>query len=97
MLMISSFCGTMQLHGHVVCLFAPPLHPDEQVSVARLHLPTAGVVREKVGDILVLGEAGAQILVDPDLVEHFEVRMNDCSLTYKSHLSRSNLCTSQPI
>ena len=32
----------------------------------------AGVVRDKVGDILVQGETGAQILVDPELVEHFE-------------------------
>jgi hypothetical protein len=37
-------------------------------------LPT-GVVREKVGDILVQGERGAQVLVCPELVEHFEVRL----------------------
>lgn len=31
-----------------------------------------GVVRDKVGDILVQGEMGAQVLVDAELVEHFE-------------------------
>lgn len=38
------------------------------------HVP-AGVVRERVGDILVQGESGAQILVDPELVEHFEATL----------------------
>jgi hypothetical protein len=37
-----------------------------------MHLLTTGVVRGKVGDILVQGESGAQILVDMELVEHFE-------------------------
>lgn len=36
---------------------------------------TSGVVRERVGDILVQGEAGAQILVDPQMVEHFEATL----------------------
>lgn len=31
----------------------------------------AGIVREKVGDVLIQGESGAQILVDPELMEHF--------------------------
>ncbi len=35
----------------------------------------AGVVRDKVGDILVQGEQGAQVLVDLELVEHFEVSL----------------------
>lgn len=39
-----------------------------------LSLPS-GVVRDKVGDILVQGEAGAQVLVDPELVEHFEMSL----------------------
>ncbi|KAF8069439.1 Hnrnph2 [Scenedesmus sp. PABB004] len=34
-----------------------------------------GVVRDRVGDILVQGESGAQILVDPELVEHFEAAL----------------------
>jgi RNA-binding protein YlmH len=33
------------------------------------------VDRDRVGDILVQGEAGAQILVDPELVEHFEASL----------------------
>ncbi len=33
------------------------------------------MVRERVGDILVQGEAGAQILVDPELLEHFEMSL----------------------
>ncbi|HEY9837113.1 MAG TPA: YlmH/Sll1252 family protein, partial [Vampirovibrionales bacterium] len=32
-----------------------------------------GIVREKVGDIIVLGERGAQAIVSPDLVEFFEM------------------------
>lgn len=34
-----------------------------------------GVVRQKVGDIIVLGERGAQILVVPELVEFLEVNL----------------------
>ncbi len=40
-----------------------------------LSSPPPGVVRDKVGDILVQGEAGAQVLVDPELVEHFEMSL----------------------
>ena len=36
---------------------------------------SAGVVRDRVGDVLVQGEAGAQILVDPELVEHFTITL----------------------
>ncbi|AFZ47113.1 photosystem II S4 domain protein [Cyanobacterium stanieri PCC 7202] len=32
----------------------------------------AGVVREKVGDIIVLGERGAQVVVNPEMVDFFE-------------------------
>ncbi|MBE9223382.1 photosystem II S4 domain protein [Cyanobacterium stanieri LEGE 03274] len=32
----------------------------------------AGVVREKVGDIIVLGERGAQVVVTPEMVDFFE-------------------------
>ncbi|MBD2577911.1 photosystem II S4 domain protein [Oscillatoria sp. FACHB-1406] len=35
-----------------------------------------GVVREKVGDILVLGERGAQAIVVPELVEFLETNLN---------------------
>ncbi|MCT7984094.1 photosystem II S4 domain protein [Laspinema sp. A4] len=34
-----------------------------------------GIVREKVGDIIVLGERGAQAIVSPDLVEFFEMSL----------------------
>jgi len=30
----------------------------------------AGITREKVGDILLQGERGAQVLVDPELVDY---------------------------
>lgn len=35
-----------------------------------------GLVREKVGDILVLGERGAQAIVVPELVEFLEISLN---------------------
>jgi photosystem II S4 domain protein len=35
-----------------------------------------GIVREKVGDILVLGERGAQAIVVPELVEFLEMSLN---------------------
>ncbi|MGK7911887.1 MAG: photosystem II S4 domain protein [Synechococcus sp.] len=34
-----------------------------------------GIVREKVGDILLLGEQGAQFLVEPQLVPHLEMNL----------------------
>ncbi|KAK9829375.1 hypothetical protein WJX72_005464 [[Myrmecia] bisecta] len=34
-----------------------------------------GITRQKVGDIIVQGETGAEILVDPDLVEHLEMSL----------------------
>ncbi len=55
--------------------FSPAAHLSQSKWCHNRHslMVRSGVVREKVGDILVMGEAGAQILVDPDLVEHFEV------------------------
>lgn len=35
-----------------------------------------GLVREKTGDIIVLGERGAQVIVVPDLVEFLETQLN---------------------
>jgi photosystem II S4 domain protein len=35
-----------------------------------------GIVREKVGDIIVLGERGAQAIVVPELVEFLELHLN---------------------
>jgi photosystem II S4 domain protein len=51
-------------------LFDPATHRDFLGSVLG-----TGVVREKVGDILVLGERGAQAIVVPDLVEFFQQNM----------------------
>lgn len=34
-----------------------------------------GIVRDKVGDILVMGEQGAQVLVVPELVPHLEMNL----------------------
>lgn len=39
-----------------------------------------GVVRGKVGDILVQGETGAQIIVDAELLEHFEMALTQVSV-----------------
>ncbi|GLI58845.1 hypothetical protein VaNZ11_000611 [Volvox africanus] len=51
-------------------MFDPAKHPDFLGAIIG-----TGVVREKIGDILVQGESGAQILVDPELVEHFEMSL----------------------
>jgi photosystem II S4 domain protein len=48
-------------------LFDPATHRDFLGAILG-----TGVVREKVGDILVLGERGAQVLVVPELVEFFQ-------------------------
>jgi RNA-binding protein YlmH len=32
-------------------------------------------VRDRIGDILVQGEGGAQVLVDAELAEHFEAEL----------------------
>ena len=34
-----------------------------------------GIVREKVGDILLMGEQGAQVLIAPQLVSHLEMNL----------------------
>jgi photosystem II S4 domain protein len=48
-------------------LFDPATHPDFLGAILG-----TGIVREKVGDILVLGERGAQVIVVPELVEFFQ-------------------------
>ncbi|KXZ55839.1 hypothetical protein GPECTOR_2g1390 [Gonium pectorale] len=60
--------AALQVKGNF--MFDPAKHPDFLGAILG-----TGVVREKVGDILVQGEAGAQILVDPELVEHFEMSL----------------------
>ncbi|GLC43905.1 hypothetical protein PLESTB_000921600 [Pleodorina starrii] len=60
--------AALQVKGNF--MFDPAKHPDFLGAILG-----TGVVREKVGDILVQGETGAQILVDPELVEHFEMSL----------------------
>lgn len=52
-------------------LFDPANHRDFLGAILG-----TGVVRQKVGDIIVLGERGAQILVVPELVQFLEVNLN---------------------
>lgn len=51
-------------------LFDTASHPDFLGSML-----ATGLVREKTGDILVLGERGAQVLVVPELVEFLELNL----------------------
>ncbi|KAG2498318.1 hypothetical protein HYH03_003578 [Edaphochlamys debaryana] len=60
--------AALQVKGNF--MFDPARHPDFLGAILG-----TGVVRERVGDILVQGEAGAQILVDPELLDHFEMAL----------------------
>ncbi|MBD0267130.1 MAG: photosystem II S4 domain protein [Cyanobacteria bacterium Co-bin8] len=51
-------------------LFDPASHRDFLGS-----LLGTGLVRDKIGDILVMGERGAQAIVDPELVEFLELNL----------------------
>ncbi|MGL5878734.1 MAG: photosystem II S4 domain protein, partial [Xenococcaceae cyanobacterium] len=51
-------------------LFDPASHRDFLGAILG-----TGIVREKVGDILVLGERGAQVLVLPEMVEFLEISL----------------------
>ena len=51
-------------------MFDPAKHPDFLGAILG-----TGVVRGKVGDVLVQGESGAQVLCDPELVDHFEMAL----------------------
>jgi len=51
-------------------LFDPATHRDFLGAVLG-----TGIVREKVGDIIVLGERGAQVIVVPELVEFLELNL----------------------
>mmetsp|Transcript_23122 Transcript_23122/g.59237 ORF Transcript_23122/g.59237 Transcript_23122/m.59237 type:complete len:162 (+) Transcript_23122:717-1202(+) len=48
-------------------MFDVPSHPDFLGSILG-----TGITREKVGDIILLGDQGAQFLTAPELVSHFE-------------------------
>jgi photosystem II S4 domain protein len=51
-------------------LFDPATHRDFLGAILG-----TGVVREKIGDIIVLGERGAQVLVVPEMVEFLETHL----------------------
>ncbi|GFR46861.1 hypothetical protein Agub_g8502 [Astrephomene gubernaculifera] len=57
--------AALQIKGNF--MFDPAKHPDFLGA-----LLGTGIVRERVGDVLVQGEVGAQALVDPELLEHLE-------------------------
>jgi photosystem II S4 domain protein len=62
-------------------LFDPASHRDFLGA-----LLGAGVVRDKVGDILVAGERGAQAIVVPELAEFLELNLNQVrSVPVKTH------------
>jgi len=52
-------------------LFDPPTHRDFLGAMLG-----CGLVREKTGDIIVLGERGAQVIVVPEMVEFLETQLN---------------------
>ncbi|KAL6757693.1 hypothetical protein V8C86DRAFT_2616727 [Haematococcus lacustris] len=60
--------AAIQVRGNF--MFDAAKHPDFLGAVLG-----TGVQRERVGDILVQGERGAQLLVDPEMVEHFEAAL----------------------
>jgi photosystem II S4 domain protein len=51
-------------------LFDPATHRDFMGAILG-----SGLVREKIGDIIVLGERGAQVIVAPDMVEFLETQL----------------------
>ncbi|MEA5536697.1 photosystem II S4 domain protein [Crocosphaera sp. XPORK-15E] len=52
-------------------LFDPATHRDFLGAILG-----TGIVREKIGDIIVLGERGGQVIVVPELVEFLETSLN---------------------
>lgn len=72
---LSSDMGFLSMVAVCTCSkFQPPVLHIHLISIILNtdHVTCAGVVRDRVGDILLQGEAGAQILVDPELLEHLE-------------------------
>ncbi len=60
--------AAIQIAGNF--LFDPPTHRDFLGAMLG-----CGIVREKTGDIIVLGEQGAQAIVSPELVEFLETNL----------------------
>ena len=67
--------SAMEISGNF--MFDPITHRD----VLGACCTGTGVVRGKIGDILVHGEQGAQMLVVPDLVQHFEMFLTQARVT----------------
>lgn len=72
------------------CLSLPPwppssLPPPLAWGTAGACLGT-GIERSKVGDILISGERGAQILVAPNLVEHLEQSLTQVWTMYHTQV-----------
>ena len=61
--------AAIQIAGNF--LFDPPTHRDFLGAMLG-----CGIVRDKTGDIIVLGEQGAQAIVAPELVEFLEANLN---------------------
>ena len=61
--------AAIEIKGNFI--FDPASHPDFLGAILG-----TGIQRGKVGDILVLGESGAQALVDPLLLDHFTSCLN---------------------
>ena len=68
----------MEVSGNF--MFDPITHRD----VLGACCTGTGVVRGKIGDILVHGEQGAQMLVVPELVPHFEMFLTQVNASGES-------------
>lgn len=58
-------------------MFDAASHPDFLGSILG-----TGITREKVGDIILLGDQGAQFLTTPELVSHFETSLTQVTTTH---------------
>ena len=59
-------------------MFDPATHRDFLGAILG-----TGIERSKVGDIIIMGETGAQILVAEELVEHFEMSLTQVKITHQ--------------
>ena len=68
---------------HPCTFILAPLHCSYDFLMRRDFLGSilgTGIERSKVGDIILLGETGAQILVAAEIVEHFEQSLTQVPL-----------------
>lgn len=66
----------MRVQGNF--MFDPATHRDFLGAILG-----TGIERSKVGDIIIMGETGAQILVAEELVEHFEMSLTQVKITHQ--------------